>query len=57
MIFNEIFVIDVFDLNEDVRVNMYTPGDRRDTWLSKKALESDADSTVTDVIGDPYDDE
>ena len=27
MIFNEIFVIDVFDLNEDVRVNMYTPGD------------------------------
>ena len=55
LIFNEVFVIDILDLNEDVRKNMYQPDQNRQSWLSKKALEADADSTVTDVIADSYD--
>ena len=55
LIFNEVFVIDILNLNEDVRKNMYQPDQKRQSWLSKKALEADADSTVTDVIADSYD--
>ena len=57
IIFNEVFILKVFDLDEDVRIKMYKPQERRDTWFSKKALESDADSTFTDAVDEHFDDD